>query len=65
MILVSASSGSSAIVSTTGGLGTRFAVAVAAEDRGQVEAEAVDVVVVHPVAQAMEDHLADDRDDCR
>ena len=34
---------------------------VAAEDRRQVEAEAIDVVVVHPVPQAMEDHLADDR----
>ena len=39
----------------------QLAVAVAAEDRRQVEAEAVDVVVVHPVPQAMEDHLADDR----
>ena len=38
-----------------------LAVPVAAEDRRQVEAEAVDVVVVHPVAQAVEDHLADDR----
>jgi len=39
----------------------QVAVAVAAEDRGQVEAEPVDVVVVHPVAETVEDHLADDR----
>ncbi len=38
-----------------------LALPVAAEDRGQIEAEAIDVVVVYPVAQAMEDHLAHDR----
>ena len=37
------------------------AVAVAAEHARQVEAEAVDVVVVHPMSQAEEDQLADDR----
>ena len=39
----------------------QLALPVAAQDRSQVEAEAVDVVVVHPMPQAMEDHLADDR----
>ena len=61
MIFVSASCGSSLIVSTTGGLGTRFAIAIAAQDRRQVEAEPIDVIVVHPMPQAIEDHLADDR----
>ena len=61
MIFVSASSGSSAIDLDHRRIGHQVAVAVAAQDRGQVEAEAVDVVVVHPVAQAVEDHLADDR----
>ena len=42
-------------------IGHQLAVAVAAEDRRQIEAEAVDVIVVDPVAEAMEDHLADDR----
>ena len=42
-------------------IGHQLAVAIAAEDRGQVEAEAVDVIVVHPMPQAKEDHLADDR----
>ena len=42
-------------------IGHQLALPVAAQDRGQIEAEAVDVVVVHPVPQAMEDHLADDR----
>ncbi len=34
---------------------------VAAEDRGEVEAEAVDVVVGRPVAQAVEHQVAHDR----
>ena len=42
-------------------IGNQLAVAIAAEDRRQVEAEAVDVIVVHPMPQAKEDHLADDR----
>ena len=42
-------------------IGDQVALAVAAEDRRQVEAEAVDVIVVDPMAEAMEDHLADDR----
>ena len=37
------------------------AAAVAAEDAGQVEAEAVDVHVADPVAQAGHDQVADDR----
>src|ERR1700753_1722412 len=61
MIFVSASIGSSAINSTIGGVGTRSALGVAAKHRREVEAEAIDVVVVHPMPQAMEDHLADDR----
>ena len=42
-------------------VGDQFARAIAAQDRRQVEAEAVDVIVVHPMPQAQEDHLADDR----
>ena len=42
-------------------IGQEFAVAIAAENRSQIETKAVDVVVVHPMPQAMEDHLAHDR----
>ena len=42
-------------------IGHQLALPVAAENRRQIEAEAVDVIVVHPMPQAMEDHLADDR----
>ena len=38
-------------------VGQRHAHRVAAEDRGQIEAEAVDVVLGHPVAQAVEHQL--------
>ena len=37
------------------------AVAIAAQHARQVEAKAIDVVVVHPVTEAEEDQLADDR----
>ena len=42
-------------------VGQHLAVLAAAEDRGEVEAEAVDVHLRHPVAQAVDDQLADDR----
>ena len=42
-------------------IGHQLAVAIAVEDRRQVEAKSVDVVVQHPVPQAKEDQLADDR----
>ncbi len=41
--------------------GHRAALAVAREDRGEVEAEAVDVHLAHPVAEAVEDQAPDDR----
>ncbi len=42
-------------------IGNQVAGPVAAQNAGQIEAESVDVVVVDPVTQAMEDHLADHR----
>ena len=42
-------------------VGHRLAVLVARQDRREVEAEAVDVHLLDPVAQAVEDQPADDR----
>ena len=42
-----------------GGFVHRAAVLVPAQDRGQVKAEAADMVGGHPVAQAVDDHLVD------
>ena len=61
MIFVSASSGSSAIDLEQRRIGHQLALPIAAENRRQIEAETVDVIVVDPMPQAMEDHLADDR----
>ena len=58
---MSANSGSSAIGFDQRRIRHQLAVAVAAENRRQVETETVDVIVVYPVPQAKEDHLADDR----
>ena len=44
-----------------GRVGQHAAVAIAAEHRGEIEAEAVDVHLHHPVAQRVEDEVADDR----
>ena len=61
MIFVSANSGSSPIDSTNRRIGHQLALAIAAENRGEVEAEPVHVIVVNPIAETMENHLADDR----
>ncbi len=44
-----------------GGIGEHAAVHVPAEHRGEIEAEAVDVHLHDPVAQGVEDEVADDR----
>ena len=53
--------GSKASDSSSGGLASGAPFWSATEDGGQVEAEAVDVVLGGPVAQAIEHHVADDR----
>ncbi len=42
-------------------VGDQVAAAVAAENRGKVESEAIDVIVVNPVTQAVKNHLTHDR----
>ena len=46
---------------STGGFGSRLAGLVARQDRREIEAEAVDMHLGHPVAQAVLDQPAHDR----
>ena len=58
---VPASTGSDSMSHSTGGFGSGWPDCVARQDRRQVEAEAVDVHLLDPVAQAVDDHPPDDR----
>ena len=61
MSLASRRIGSSAMRSSSGASASTRPWTIAAEHRGEIEAEAVDVHLHHPVAQRVEDEIAHDR----
>ena len=62
---VPASAGSDSMSQSTGGFGIDMARRIARKDRGEVEPEAIHVHFLDPIAKAVDDHAADDRDDWR